>query len=657
MRSQELFSHLIRSVVVTLIMTAAAIGFAQSLHVETLDCGTEVVLITEPLSAATTVAWPDDAGTIHSITRGELNLLPDVEAVLAESEEAPPVLVVTGGSQLDELRQLFVRLFEGRTVAKRQQRRQEFVSGTVDRRLGAAGADAVIRMEVPLPAAGDPQRSTIEVLWELVPDVIEPQAPGVRSRIEGDVGLIEETVAPEVVETRLDQLRFALARAADSPQLEPMRVQAARSRIQVRRAALLSAHPEAAKEVVSRWQAGGIAAVQELLFGAEGVTEASVRRAAREWLPQHPGRVTLILPPRVFNPRFAPGPRVVQLDNDLMMAVLERPNAGLSVVNLRPVLLPDVDGQLTATVLARVAAELRRSAAAPGWIRVVDRPPALEIAAEEDRFPDLIEVLTAALDRVASDDHSVDLQGADARRRALQMMAEVLGLSGGIELSPAALLSPGNLAMGAVAPDAETAIESVQKFRLGGGARNPAPVGVEVPPEPRLREATAGKVSTVVVVLDLGIMASDVSAALVAEIVRQRVSEREASARVEMLRPVVPGRLVALLVVTAPGELTELERRLARSWETITGPVAATELGDARRRVAAEVASAASGPLGRARLCAAVAVGHAVWRKPADYELEVLSLPEDMVSVVLTGLPPWAELETTGAGVLPIPGS
>jgi len=108
-------------------------------------------------------------------------------------------------------------------------------------------------------------------------------------------------------------------------------------------------------------------------------------------------------------------------------------------------------------------------------------------------------------------------------------------------------------------------------------------------------------------------------------------------------------------VVSAHGPLEDLESRLSKQWKVLTAAPTEEELTDARHRVAAKLAAAASGPLGRARLCAAVAVGNALWRKPADLELEILSLPLEKVELVFEELPPWSDLITTGAGVLPVP--
>jgi hypothetical protein len=450
-------------------------------------------------------------------------------------------------------------------------------------------------------------------------------------------------------------LRLALAQMGDSSRLDRDRVSAARLRLEVRRKALVSTHPQVAETALRRWQGGGLTAVQEFLFGVEGVTEESVRVAARSWLPKHPGRAVVVLPPRVFNPRFAQGPQVVQLDNDLVVAVLERPGAGLSVVSLRPVLLPDVDGQVTATVLARVAAELRGSHFPPGWVRVLEDPPVLELAALPDGLPEMVEVLQGALERVAEDDRPVGLDETDARRRALQLMAGVLGLAEDVQLSPAALLRPGNLAVGVVTPDAETAVESLDKFNLGGAVESVVPDGLSVQLVPRTREAAAGGDSTLVVALDLGLLASGVASRVVGEVVMSRVQALEIAADVEMLRPVVPGRNVGLLVVSSPGPLEELEDRLSKHWKGLTDAPGEDEVAEARHRVAADLAAAASGPLGRARMCAAVAVGNTLWRKPMDLELEILSLPVEKIDLVFEQLPQWDKLSTTGAGVLPVP--
>lgn len=639
---------------VVLAVASGPVG-AQTLHVERLSGGTEFVFVTQALSAATTVSWPDADGGVASITRGELNLVADTEATLASLDPVPRVIVAVGGSQLAELRSMVERALTGRVLADGARRPWLPVEGSVDRRLGTPGSRGLVRLDVPLPPADDGRRSSAEVLWELIPGLLHAELPGLRARIDDDLGRLEGDVEPDLAELKLRQIRVALARLGDSVQLDEDGVAAARTRIEVRRQALLGTHPDAARLLVKRWLAGGIEAVRQYLFGIEGVTPLSVRAAAREWLPSHPGQAVLMMPPQFFNPRFAQGPEVVQLDNDLLAAVLERPGAGLSVICLRPVLLPDVDGQVTATVLARVAAELRASGSAPGWIRVLENPPVLELATAPDGLPELVEVLQSALDQVSEDNLTVQLDDVGARRRALQLMAGVLGLAEGVEQSPAAILQPGNLAVGVVSPDAETAIESMTKFALGGTAPLSGPVGRSVQPLPRTREAAAGGESTMVIALDFAVPVGDVVARAVADVVVQRAMALAVGETATALHPMVPGRKVALVVLSAAGPLAELETRAATNWKAMIAGVDEAELGAARRRLAATVAADASGPLGRARLCAAVAAGGVEWRNPTDLELEIMTLSAEQVDGVLAQLPTFEDASTTGAGVLPVP--
>jgi hypothetical protein len=527
--------------------------------------------------------------------------------------------------------------------------------GGVDRRLGAPGGEGVIRLDLPLPPPADRRRSSVELLWELMPELLAPDLPLVVTRLEGDRAMLETRVDPAFAELSLSRLRLALAQLAENPRLEGSRVEGARKRLQVRRHALLGTHPGAAENIVSRWLGGGVPAVREFLFGVEGVSLETVRSAAREWLPQHPGLAVLILPPRVFNPRFAPGPERVQLANDVVVEVLERPGATLSVLCLRPVVLPDLDGGLTATVLARVAAEIRSVDSPPGWIRVLERPPVLELAADVDGLAESVEVLQGALSRVAGDDRLVALEDAGARRRALQMMAGLLGLSGGVSLAPSELLQPGNLALGVVAPDGETAVDALQKFRFGGSGRGSVPSSRSVEPFQRTREAAPGGESVLVVALDMGVQANEFLIEVAAELLGRRALKLEAADEVEVLRPFVPGRTVLLLVARSVDPLEELERRVLGVWTAVTGPVEEEELAPVRRRVAARAAASLSGPLGHARRCATVAAGLAKWRIAADAELAILTLQPDEVSALLAAAPPWEELQTTGAGVLPIP--
>ncbi len=627
---------------------------AQTLHVEQLSGGAEFLFVTEPLSSATTVSWPT-VGGIQSLTRGELNLVADAEQALASVDPAPRIIIAVGGSQLTQLQSMLDRVLAGRPLAGGQRGSAVPTEGGVDRRLGTPGGRAVIRLDVPLPSPEDGRRSSAEVLWELIPTLLGPELAGFRGRIDGDLGRLEGDVNPDLAELKLGQLRLALAQLGDNAGIDGDTVAAARLRIEVRRKARLGTHPEAAELLVSRWLAGGIDAVRQFLFGIEGVTENSVRAAASGWLPEHPGQAVVMVPPQFFNPRFASGPQIVQLDNDLMAAVLERPGAGLSAINLRPVLLPDVDGQVTATVLARVAAELRAAGSAPGWIRVLEDPPGLELATSPDGLPEMMEALQGAVDRVSEDDQMVGLEGAGARRRALQLMAGVLGLAEGVEQSPAALLRPGNLAVGVVAPDAETAIESMAKFGLGGTAPSTVMVGRTVEPAPRTREAAAGQVSTLVIALEFAVGTGDVVARAAAAVAVQRAASLEIAADSVAIHPVVPGRRVALVVLSAPGPLSELEKRAEKGWPAMISAVKEAELVEVRGRLAATVAADASGPLGRARLCAAAAAGDVAWRTPADLELEIMTLSAEQLDGVLGQLPKWKDASTTGAGVLPVP--
>ncbi len=628
---------------------------AQTLHVERLPGGTEFIFVTQPLSAATTVSWSTLEGGDQSITRGELNLIADTEQELTLEDPVSPVIIAVGGSQLPELRSMLERVLAGRPLAAAGGRSPVPAEGGVDRRLGGPGSRALVRLDIPLPAPNDGRRSSAEVLWELIPALLHPDLPGFRGRIEGDRGRLEGDVDPDLAELELRQLRLALARLGDSARLDDDAVGVARLRIEVRRKALLGTHPDAAELLVQRWLEGGIDAVRQYLFGIEGVTEQSVRAVARDWLPSHPGQAVLMLPPQFFNPRFALGPEIIQLDNDLMAAVLERPGAGLSAVNLRPVLLPDVDGAETATVLARVAAEMRASGSAPGWIRVLEDPPALELATSPDGLPEMLEVLQAALERVSEDDLMVGSEGGGGRRRALQLMAGVLGLAEGMEQGPAALLRPGNLAVGVVSPDAETAIESMAKFGLGGSSPSAMMVGRSMQPVPRTREAASGGESTLVIALEFGVPAGDIVVRAAADVVVQRARAQEIAADVAAIHPVVPGRKVALIVLSAPGPLAELEKRVEKGWSTMVAGVDEVELIESRRRLAASVAADSSGPLGRARLCAAAAAGDVAWRSPTDLELEIMTLSAEQIDGVLEQLPTWEDASTTGAGVLPVP--
>lgn len=643
---------------IALLVGGSHVAAAQALQVERFPGGCELLYVTQTLTAATTLAWPGPDGVIESRTFGQLNLVPDVEAVLSELEPPPPAVVVVGGSQLGEVAAAIGRVMAERMPGPVPPRRPSGVEpGSVERRLGPPEAGAVLRLEVPLPPPDDWRRSTVEVLWELLPELLAAEHEGFRSRLEGDVAVLQGPIEGEQAELELRRLRLAIARIGDSPALDPERVEAARLRLEIRRRAELSTHPDGAVRVAERWLGGGVAAVRELLFGVASVTEASVREAARSWLPQHPGHAVMVLPPRVLNPRFAPGPEVSRLANDATVAILERSVTELSVVVLRPILLPDVDGELTATVLTRIATALRAAERSPGWVRVTSSPPTLELASEPDGLPELVEMLQDALDEVAADDRPIGAEGGTARRRALQLMAGVLGLTESGGLSPSSLLRPSNLAVGVVAPDAETAADALDKFRLGGSGPTAAMIVQTVQPVPRTREAAPGDDSVLVAALDVGFGVDDVTLVVASELLARRLAAAELADSVEVVRPLVPGQNLLLAVLRVRGPLATLEKGLGRSWTKLKAAPSDAEVAAAARAVAARSAADASGALGQARRCAAVAAGVGPWRGAEDLERVALGVTADELAELLAGLPAWSEVATTGAGVLPVPGA
>lgn len=657
MRSQGHFFQRFGVVIPVLVgaMLQAVPAACQALHVERFEGGTELVLVTVPLSEATTVAWPLPDGSVTSLTSSDMTVLADLAGALDELEQAPPVVVVVGGVQPNELRPVLSLGLGGRTPEVWSPESAVLIEGGVDRRLGAPGSEAQLRLEMTLPPPDDWRRSPLEVLWEMMPALVGSQLPGVMARVDGDVALIESRIDAESADLELRQLRLQLARIAEDPQIDAEAVDAARRRLQVRRQAQLAIHPAGAETVATLWIQGGVTAVQEHIFGVEGVTVVTVTNAARQWLPQHPGHAVMRLPPRVFSPRFAEDPRRVQLANDAVAMVLERDTAGLSALCLQPVLLPDLDGQLSGTVLARVAAEIRISEGAPGWVRVSQRPPVLELAAPDDGFAELVEELQRAVELVGRDNLTFADPHPDARRRALQLMATLLGLAEDVGLSPAELLQPGNLALGVVAPDGETAIEALQKFQIGGGGDASFREGRSLSPVPRLREAAPGRQSAMVMALDAISVGSPVTSAVVGAVAAERIRGLIDGADVEVLSPIVPGRSLVLLVVVVEGTLDELERRLEKAWPEVVTPVSEDELTPVGHRIAADVTAGMSGAVGHARRCAAVAAGSAYWQLPSDLQMEALTLSPEVVTGLLQAFGSWQDVQTTGAGVLPIP--
>lgn len=631
---------------------------AQALHAERLENGTALIVVAEPLSSATTVVWRA-AGTepVSAVTSGDLTLIADLEIALsAGSEEAAPaVVVVVGGAPLSELRGVLERAFDGRQSGTAVRTDIDVVDeGQLERRLGAPSADAEIRLRVNLPPPSDSLRTPTEVLWDLLPEVLAGDLAGLRSRTEHNQGILEARINADRVDLALQQLRLGLARISEDPRLREEQVDSAARRLLVKRRALLEKHPEAALQMLGLWEEGGAAAVREFLFAAEGVTFEGVTEAARRWLPQHPGSIVVILPPNALNPRFASPPEVLQLDSGLTAAVLERSGSPLSVVCLRPVVVPDLDDGMAATILTRVARELRSAAERPGWVEVTTTPPQLELAAPASGFAELVESLRAALDSVADDQRGIPFEGGDSRRRALRLMAGVLGVAEGAELTPIALLRHDNLALGVVAEDGEAAAEAIRKFWTSGEDGTGVTTITGQMAVPKTREVVAGNRSSVVVAIRLPASRDEALPLVVSELLKERGAVLFADHTVEVLRPFVPGRPMMLLAVTAVAAVDVLEGTLQEEWKALTAPVAEEELMRARRRVAAAVAGRWSGATGRARRCAAVATGAVWWRPPAEMEMSILRLSAETVDLMLSGLAEWDTLDIVAAGVLPI---
>lgn len=642
----------------TVVFGGVASLAAQALHTERLVNGTHLLVIAHPLSDATTVVWPTAPGEAATVvTSGDMTLIADLEAALAHSPDgpAPPVVVAVGGVSLAEIRAVLERSLDGEQPGARVPPAVELIDeARMERRLGVPGSEAEIRLRVNLPDPSDPDRTSAEVLWDLLPEVLAGDLEGLRSRTEGNQGILEARVDAGRADVALSQLRIGLARISEDPRLQADQVDAAARRLLVQRRAFLEKHPQAAERLLELWTEGGVAAVREYLFAAEGVTLGGVREVARNWLPQHPGSVVVVLPPQALNPRFASPPRVLQLESGLTAAVLERSGTSLSVVCLRPVVIPDLDDEMAATILTSVARELRAGAERPGWVVVETTPPRLEIAAPAGGFAELIEALHAAIDRVARDQRPIPFAPGDARRRALRMAAGLLGVAEGTELTPISLLRQENLALGVVAEDGEAATEAVRKFWAAGAEALRVTSVQPLTAVPKTREAVAGRVSSVVLILDVPPAFGGAATPVLAELLSDRASLLFDESDVEVISPYVPGRSVLLLLVTEEVPLEELEEKLRETWPKLTPPVDEDELTRARRRVAAGAAAKWSGATGRARRCAAVAAGAARWQQASKMEMNILSVSAETVNAGLSGLERWDDLETTAAGVLPI---
>jgi len=638
---------------------------AQALLVEPLPGGTVLVLVNQPLADATTLVWPQatdhDEAAMGQLIAGRLSLVTDVETALGSAgddedpQSAPPVIVAVGGASAEELSSLLERVLGDRpTTSLAPRSATTLVEGGLDRRLGAPGSEAKLRLEVLLPPPGDWRRSSVEVLWDLLPTLLSDIVPALQSRMEGALGILEGGVDAELAEVTVSALRLELARFASDPALQRDDVAEARRRLQVRRFAVLEEHPDAAVRVLDYWIAGGEAAVREFIFGIQGVTLGSVREAAAGWLPTHPGRAQLILPPRVFNPRFAVGPQTHQLGNDLTAAILERRGAPLAVVCLRPVMVPDLDGEVTATVLARLARELRSAPNRPGFVRVRSAPPLIEVAGPADGFGELMEQLTSAYLAVVADFSPVTTAGDGARRRALDLMAGLLGVTEEKDSSPAILLRPGNLALGVVANDAQAAAEALFKFWSVESGDEEVTDVQSVAVVPRTRAAAPGKESVVVVALETAFGGNEAVSMVVREVLASRARGLWSEGRVDVLHPYVPGRSLLLFELGSPGTVDEVEKMAGQGWASLISIIGEEELAPIKRRVAASASAEMSGVAGHARRCAATAAGAARWHQPAEFELEILTVGPEIVNAVLQGFSDLASLQTTAAGTLPI---
>ncbi len=645
---------------VAMMAAAAAPSAGQALYVDHVGSGTVLVVVAEPLADATTVAWPvpsAESGASTVVTSGNLTVVADLELALGADQTvaAPPVIVAVGGVAVSDLRTLLGRLLIGRAPAGLGLAGFEPVTdGSFERRLGAPGTEAEIRLEIDLPPPQDPARSSVEVLWDILPALLANDLKGVRSRIDGDRAVLEARTEAGAADLAIRRLRLGLAKVAEAPGIQDQKVAASARRIQVRRQALLEEHPHAAELLLDLWIRGREEAVRGFLFGIDGVTPETVRVAARRWLPQHPGMVVLTLPPTAFNPRFASPPDMIQLENGLSAAILERSGAPLATICLRPVVVPDLDEEHAATVLSRLARELREGEQRPGWVQVTAWPPQIELAAPADQFGELSEALRSAVAAVAVDDVPVASGGGNPRQRALRLMAGLFGVAEGSNLSPASLLRTGNLALGAVAEDREAASEAIRKFwAIEDLHERGASVGT-VAPVPRTREAAAGGESVLVVALELAIATDETLALVVSELLAERGEALVPEGVVEILQPFIPGHRVILVMGSAKAPLDELENLLRNRWKAFTRPTTEQELSVVARRVADASAAEWSGTTGRARRCAAVAAGAVSWRMASELEMSTLSLSLEGVDSTLASVSDWSRLQNTGAGLLPI---
>lgn len=629
----------------------AATASGQALTVRSLEGGTEVVLVTQALAEMSAACWPmvSESGQWlgRCATGSDLTFTAELERALGDLEKAPSALIIVGGSGRREAIDRVAKVLKGKGLDDTPPRPpRDLTEGGQERRLGQPGGPTILRLDVQLPSVDDPERTAVEVLWNVLPRHLSEVNAGVRSRLDGDIGSLEFSVDGDLGDLELRSLRLALAQVAGAPSLESEAVEAEAKRLRIARSARLESAEKAGLDLLSLWIRGGSTGIRQHLFGPDGVTLSRVREAAGRWLPRHPGHGVFVMPPRQFRPRFAPGPVTGRMSNDVSGAVLARPSAQLAALVLRPVLLADLTGDAEAVVLTRLATALRGSENRPAYIAVETGPPRLEMAAQTGDFPELCEALQRALVGVAGDT-TVLGRTSDARGTALRLMAGVLGMESGVDVTPAAVLSPGNLAVGGVASDAELALEALEKFGVGGDPVGVGPAG-GIGGIPRHRMPAAGTRSAVAVALPLA--AGFPIPETIAELITMRAPEVIEGVTVEVLLPLIPGRSVMVLVVTREGEIASLEDALRGAWKKLFSPAAEHEVEALRKTVAARVVTEAGGVLGRARVCAAIAAGADSWRTPSDREMAALTIDLIAVNVDLELLAETAEAEWTASG-------
>ncbi len=644
------------SICVLLAVLLASSVAAQTLEVIPAGPGVRAVVLTLPLDDAVSLAWPEVAEdgrvAVQAVTVPALMGSGELERRLGAAGTVPPVMVVTGPLRPDEISGLVTQLAADRDVAELPPpSRPELIEGGAERRLAPPGSDAELRLRLPLPPRGDLRRPGAEVLVHLLPSLLERSQPRLSVHVEGDVAELSRPVEAERAEGTLARLRLDLSRLADGLEVSAGEVARIRDRMAVARAVRLGRHPHGAEELVRCWLAGGEPAVRQFLFGLGGVGPQRVLEAARGWLALHPGAALLLLPPRVLNPRFAAAPRTEELPDGLTVVILERPATPLECLVVRPVLTQDLEGGATAAVLARLAGALRQAAEPPPWAEVRRDPPRLELAAPPGQGATLLEALNHGLEVVAGDATAVQA-GGGARERALGLMAAALGLASGGPLTPAALLRPDNLVLGAVVTDGEAAAEALRKLLAEGGPPAAAATASDLEAPTRTRVAVPGRTACLVVRLPGG--AAGGPARLAAWLLVHRLAGSVEELSVEQLEPVVAGGHPALVAVWARSTLPELERTLRERWPSLTAPPGDEELEAARRELLGEESRRFSGPLGRAGLMAEVAAGCRRWMAPSQWQAGILALGRDDLEPILAGWSDWDGLLTTGAGPLPV---